>query len=312
MFLFSCNLRDKDSKDDVTKMTDNNVLLAEKVEVKDLIEIENKDNPEWLSGFNRSTFFENIFSKVFSGEFTKCYYNFSESDTGRFSIVGIKERMGATDVINKESNTKDTIANELYPNLSQLKYIYFFEEWHFDKETLIFSKFVNAWSPVRVYFKDGHYKKEDARKRLIFIVKKDSLSDPRREIAKDFTYVFEFDRSELSSVFFRKGLDKFGFLKFILDNLQSGKLKAYDPIYLVDKSKREFTTEQLKNYAGINFNYEEFNDEVIKLIFIEDWYFDDKTFNFAKKVKGIGFIAKRYQNGEREEKILFFIFTNHK
>jgi len=296
LFVFACN---NDKVNDDKEILNNNALLAQKVEVMNRIELFNEDNPEWVSSFDSKTFFKNVFNKVFSGEFSDCYKKSHDlSDTLKYTIEEIKQRM----ITNYHSNN-DTVADEPKPDFSELKEIIFKEEWVFNKEKLIFEINVNAWIPIRVYYRFDDIKKEDTRYKMITVFKNTKESEQKKIIAENYIYVFNFYDEYME----RTGIDKKGFFKFILKNIETGKIKAYDPIYLVDKSKREFTGEQLKNYAGISLDPEEFSDEVDKMIFVEDWYFDEKTFNISKKVKGIGFIADRYNDGW-EEKILFFIF----
>ena len=304
LLIFACNNNNIDIAEEDVNISDDNALLANKVEVDERIRFENVNNPNWVKSFDNIEFVETVFLKIFSGEFK--HVNIWEQDD---SVVNyIRERMGeridTLIIFNNNTKQNDTSINKKEIDLSEIKEIYFEEEWFFNKVNLSFNKDVSVWTPIRVYHRADDIKKKDTRYKKIFQIKKDGNSKFLNKVAENYTYIFEF-YTEYEN---RTGLDKKGFFKFILQNIESGKIKTYDPIYLVDKSKREFTTEQLKNYAGISLDSEEFNDEVNKMIFIEDWFFDEKTFNISKKVKGIGFIADRKVNGEWQDKILFFIF----
>ncbi len=304
LFLFACN-NNADVSDDDIKTSNNNALLAKKVEVMDRIVLKNEDNPDWVISFNDKAFFETVFGKVFSGEFTDCYNTpRNSSDTSRYTIEELKQRMMSTSYFNKETKQKETVYIETEAALAQLKEILFKEEWNYNVTENIFEKKINAWIPIRVYHRQDDIEKKDTRYKMIVVFKNDNIEIPKKMIAEDYTYIFDFYHEYNLE---RVGLDKKGFFKHIINNIEIGKIKTYDPIYLVDKSKREFTIDELKNYAGITLDPEEFANEVYKMIFIEDWYFDEKTFNISKKVKGLGFISSDYKNG-LEERILFFIF----
>ncbi len=300
LFVFSC---DKDNTEKEVVYANDNALLADKVQVDNRIAFENEDNPDWIKGFDNEKFVETVFSKIFSGELA----GFSNMENNGYTIEEVKDRMGEkpfTLVFNEETNQTDTVFTKKEIELSEIKELYFEEEWFFDKDKLSFEKTINLWTFIRVYYRDTDFKKEDTRYKKIFQIKKNDKSKFVNKIAEDYTYIFKFFQDYQNKT---AGLDKNNFFRFLLQSIEEGKIKSYDPIYLVDKSKREFTVDELKNYAGISLDYDEFSDEVNKIIFVEDWFFDEETFSIAKKVKGIGFIADRY-NDAWEEKILFFIF----
>jgi len=299
LFISSCNINNEDNS---KRVINRNALLAKKAQVDSRIAFKNYDNPEWVKSFDNDKFVLDIFTKILSGDFSE----FTKKEKNGYTIKEVKERMGEmpfTLMYNEKTKQLDTIFSKKEVDLSEIHEIYFEEEWVFNEDNLNFDKKIDTWTPIRVYHRVNDFKKEDTRYKKIFQIKNDNNSDFKDKIAKDYIYTFNFSQEYQN----RTGLDKTEFFKFILQKIKEGKIKTYDPIYLVDKSKREFNIVELKNYAGISLDYIEFADEVDKLIFIEDWYFDEKTFSISKKVKGLGFIADRY-NDEWEEKILFFIF----
>jgi len=280
-----------------------NALLSDVVEINPHFEVQNELNPDWTSNFNDTLFFKMVFGKLSTGEFTDMYL-VDKGKPEKYLFDEVVERMTSGNMINQESYKSDSIQNKPVPNLSEIKEFVFTENWNFDERSLRFEKDVIGWSPVRVYYREDHYDKEDARHKMIcwFRNTKDANTDSL--IAKDYIYTVEFLHEFLT----RKGLDKEKFLNFILEKVQSGDMKSYDPIWLVDKSKREFTVKELQNYAGISFDPDEFIDEVYKLLFVEDWYFDNETFSIKKEVNALAFVANRKIADEWQDKILFFIF----
>ena len=296
LFLFACN---NENQSEINEISEDNALLAKDVKIIDRITLKNDDNPDWVLSFDNEVFFKNIFEKIFSGEFTDCYKHIRKlSDTSKYSAEDVKERM--VSIYHNETDKEDA-----QPDLSELKEILFREEWNFDSEKLVFEKKIMGWSPIRVYIASNDT--EDTRFKMVMCIHNDKEFEKVNKIAEDYEYIYDFNDKYLE----KTGLDKDGFYNFLLQNIKDGKIKTYDPIYLVDKSKREFTLEQLKNFAGISLDPDDFAEEVNQIIFVEDWYFDDKTFNIAKEVKGLGFIAERYNNNERDDKILFFIFFDN-
>jgi hypothetical protein len=306
IFCLACNNETNDIKS--IKPENMNALLSEKVKMQDRIPFKNKDNPDWVAGLNHIEFVEDFFQKTFSGEFTNTHSTYIESDNVLYGINNIKQRMGievtGDSILDSEIESLDSLY-EKGLDLSEITEIITWEEWEFDKKSLLFSKKIKAWAFVREYYRADDTLHENARYRLPFIVKNDETAVINKKLAENIISVFNLDYHEYLD---RIGFGEEEFFKFLLENIEAGKLKTYDPIYLIDRSKREFTTEELKNFAGIEFDYVDLASEVYKFIFIEDWYYDEKTFCIEKKVKGLGLVADRLINDEWQDKILFFLF----
>ena len=282
-----------------------NALLAQKVKVADNVDLINTDNPEWVKNINNEELGSFIISTVLDKNF-----KLTENRRLNFTNEEIKMRMGvAYDTIfklNKKTNKFDTVVSKTKIKYSEIERIYFKEEWDFNKSTLKLEKQVKMWGPVRVFYRKDDINKKDQRQSIVYRIDNSKDTICGTILVKDFIYTFEFKSEYLE----RTGLDKHAFLTFLIQQIKEGKQKAYDPIWLVDKSKRKFTFDDIKEYSGMNFenpNYD-FSRYIKKIIFIEDWYFNKKTFNFFKKVKGIGLVANLYGENGREDKILFFTF----
>lgn len=306
IFCLACNNETTDIKS--IKPENMNALLSEKVKIQDRIPFKNKDNPDWVEGLNHIEFVEDFFQKTFSGEFTNTHTTYIESDNVLYGINTIKQRMGievtGDSILDSEIESLDSLY-EKGLDLNEITEIITWEEWEFDKASLSFSKKINSWAFVRMYFKETDVYKENARYVMPFIVKNEETAVFNKKFAENIIYVFNLDCHEYLD---RVGFGEEEFFKFLLENIESGKIKTYDPIYLIDKSKREFTVDELKSFAGIEFDHIELASEVYKFIFIEDWYYDEKTFSVKKKVKGLGVVADRLVNDEWQDKILFFLF----
>ncbi len=289
VFFLSCNNKSAE--------TSSNALLAKDVSVVDWIEFQNTDTPEWLAGFKWEEFRTFVFKEIMEGR----RQAFMRDDT--LSVQDMKERLGMridTFFLDAENKNYETKVKEI--DYSEIDALYFKEKWLFDSKTFNFEKKIESWSPVRTYFRDDDTLKTEARFILPCMFEQDLNAKAEKIIASDITHIFELKSDKQLD---RTGFDKTIFFEFILENIKSGKLKTYDPIYLVDKSKREFSVQQLKTFAGTELDIETFSQEVKKFIFVEDWYFNEKTFEMSKKVKAMAFVADRSGEEGWESKIMF-------
>jgi hypothetical protein len=306
LFIFvSCENKTDDHEGE--RELNNNALLAKRVMMQDRIAFHNEDNPEWTSGFKHKDFIYDILEDIHKGRFTDIYSSEDTSDHLKYTSKEVMQRMGLYH--NKDSVTYDQKIpmDTLYKKglkPEELVEIIFLENWAFNKDDLRFTKQVNSWSFVRKYYRDDDTLKKEARYRKTFVVRNDETSDPTIKLADQLIYAFYSEHEFLKRV----GFDKLEFFRFLIEQIKAGKIKTYDPIWLVDGSKREFTPEALSNYAGIELDAYDLDWEVYKFLFVEDWYYDMNTYNIHKEVKGLGFVAGPYNDGEWTDKILFFIF----
>jgi hypothetical protein len=285
LIFIGCNQsKEKDSD------KNDNVLLAKEVKVTSPINIDNVQNPEWTASLNRKLLFDDVVKKLMSENSPlKAYvpYGF-EYSTNQF----IMKPKDISDKMNWTENDRST---------NNLKEIMFYEKWQFDINKLKLKKDIIGWCPIRVYNRD-----EKQLKKLIFDIYPKSFISGKKiadNIIYEIPWSFEYPTNSV-------GFDKLGFFKFIIDGIKSGEIIAYDPIYLVDKSKRQFTSNELAKYIGEDLVPIIINISISSLLFVEDWYFDENNFSIQKDVKSFAFVQENYDpvSGESSKKILFFIF----
>jgi len=270
-----------------TNNSDKNLLLAEEIKTSCVADLDNKDNPEWIKGFNRYKFFKEVFDIAMSGK-VKVYGESALEDTiNKILYTG-------SDVERRMKTYVDTF------NLNLIKEIRFLEKWDLDNETLKFTKKVTAWTPIKVWKEKG-----ETRKQMVFFVYPEN-EEKGKLMAENLLYEHPWEQ-EYPNLY--TGFDQLMFLQRIIDGVKSGDLKAYDPIYLIDKSKREFNAKQLEEYIGIKLTAMELDWNIYSILFEEDWYFNEKTLQITKDVKSFAFVKSDYnpETEKLEKKIMFFI-----
>ncbi|MEN8121716.1 MAG: hypothetical protein ABFS35_15300 [Bacteroidota bacterium] len=286
LLLFSCC-----SQDNKNKPINDNMLLAKEVKATCVAIVDNQDNPDWTRGFNNEAFFKNAFNRAFSGE-VPIYGEAFLSDLNNkklFTAEDIKKRLnGKTDKI----------------NFKEFKQIIFYEKWEFNKEKLQFYKEVIGWTPIKFWNEDGK-----TLKKMIFNVYPENPGKGKL-IAENIFYELPWDQ-EYPDIY--TGFDQDIFIIELYDGIKSGEIETYDPIYLVDKSKRKFTPKQLKEYMGRELESDltyPYYPTMGSILFEEDWYFDENSLGIRKVVKSIAFVWVHVntESGEWDKKIMFFIF----
>jgi len=109
-------------------------------------------------------------------------------------------------------------------------------------------------------------------------------------IAKNIFYELPWDQ-QYPNIY--NGFDQEKFIIELYDGIKSGEMETYDPIYLVDKSKRKFSLEQLKEYLGRELKSDltyPYYPTLSSILFEEDWYFDENSLGITKIVKSIAFV----------------------
>ncbi|HRS53120.1 MAG TPA: hypothetical protein P5250_00245 [Bacteroidales bacterium] len=115
----------------------------------------------------------------------------------------------------------------------------------------------------------------------------------------------------------------------LIEAAKSGKFKVYDydnnllnseNIELLFKQPVSYTVPSISdpNVDSVVNTFNEINkNDITKIIFLEQWYFDEKTLSFTKKVLGLGPVIKKYIfDNETGEKIfkgympLFWIYLD--
>jgi len=270
-----------------------NVLLAKEVTVTSLVSIDNYENSEWTANLKREELFKKTFEKAITKKIT--VYGGSSVD---FGDMENKKPYPLEDLNEKMNWNKDN------QNYAELKEILFYERWYFDKEHLKFTKEILGWSPIRIWKKDGEDDSQLRRTKMFYIY---PLKNKEvKQIGENIKYEIQL-QSEYPAIF--AGFDQRGFLKFIFEGIKSGQITAYDPIYIVDKSKRKFTSSELAEYIGQELDAGLINVNMSSILFEEDWYFDENTLAIQKDVKSFAFV--QYTSGWEtsiQKKFMFFIF----
>jgi hypothetical protein len=268
-----------------------NMLLAKKVSSHCSVDFNNQENPEWTKSFNRLDFFTNLYDLAMSGK-RKVYVAETELEDTTGKVIAKPE-----DIERVMKSHVDTF------NLDLLKRMLFFEHWKFNRNTYRFTKDVIAWTPVKVW-EDSIGMKQQV---VLYIYPEGKNNEKGKLIAKNILYEIPWEQNPFPYVY--TGFDQRAFINSIIEGVKDGSFKVYDPIYLVDKSKREFNAKELEEYIGVNFNSKEFYWSIHSLLFQEDWYFNKKTLQITKDIKSFAFVKADYnlETDKLDKKIMFFI-----
>ncbi len=275
-------------KSQVVKENDNdNVLLGDKVTVYDEVFLVNDKNPEeWVKGIERDKLFSSLFYQIFK-ENQQVYspntefpdYNNISSNEDIMRIFGW---------------------NEPKEEYGDLKEILFTEEWDISSNFKKFTKKVNYYCPIRVYFREGT---QELLKAKTFYVKPTS-NKKGKQVAKNIFLEFDLGLAVFPHY---SGLDDRKLVNTTFDAIQAGTVTVYDPIYIVDKSRVPFTPDELEEFLGISLSSDNLRNSVLSIITEEDWYFDAESMNISKEIKSLGFVSEYFEDGKFKSKILFFI-----
>jgi hypothetical protein len=287
LLLFSFSNCAQKSQEKIDKKE--NVLLAKDVIITSSVDIENQKNPEWTAGLKKEILFKKTFDKIL--KFEVPVYGASPVEFGDvenktpYPIEKMNEKMNWVD--NKQ-------------NYCELKELRFYEKWDFN-DNFEFTKKALGWCPIRLFDSQG----KNAKKLMFYVYPENGIKGSL--IASNIIYEFPWN-IEYPNI--NVGFDELGFLSFIINGIKSGKIDTYDPIYLVDKSKRKFTQEELEKYIGGDLNPGLINLYLSSILFEEDWYLDENTLSIQKDVKSIAFVQELYdtKTDSFKKKILFFIF----
>ncbi len=264
-----------------------NLLLADEINATCVTELVNENNPDWIKGFDGPKFFKTVFDIAMAGKVRVRGGMQIEDTTSTSNFVYTGE-----DLMKTMENHVDTF------DLNLIKEIRFLEKWSLDSKTFKFTKEVNAWTPVKIWENDGK-----TMKQMVFFVYPEK-KEKGKLIAKNIIYEHPWYQ-EYPNLY--TGFDQIKFLQRIIDGVKSGTFKVYDPIYLVDKSKRAFDLEQLKEHLQVDLNPLSLNDQIYSIVFEEDWYFNEETFEITKDVKSIALVKADYSTEELKKSFMFFI-----
>ncbi len=264
-----------------------NLLLADEVNTTCVTELVNEINPDWVKGFDRLKFFKTVFD-----------ITMAEKVRVRGGMQ-IEDTISTSNFVYTGEDVKKTMENHVDTfDLNLIKEIRFLEKWNLNSKTFKFTKEVNAWSPIKIWEQD-----EKTMKQMVFFVYPE-IKEKGKLIAQNIIYEHPWYQ-EYPNLY--TGFDQIKFLQKIIDGVKSGTLKVYDPIYIVDKSKRPFNLDQLKAHVQVDLNPLSLNDYVYSIVFEEDWYFNEETFAITKDVKSIALIKADFSTEELKKSFMFFI-----
>lgn len=276
-----------------------NLLLPTSVPVNNLFLFETAGELNWQKEFNSTDFIKKAFSKVLNSE-VATYFPFSDDST-KCLKEDILKAMGAK-------------AEPL--NLSEIKSMYFDEEWSIDTaEPFLFEKKILNWYPVR-YFKREGSDKEDMK--LVFKVK---AGDAQELLAKNV--ITEFLLQDTVQPSWTANLNSTKLVNLILEKVFSGKTKVWDPFNI----EKELTRHDIdQNFGAATdtvfiddpetgkqvmkiFKTEVRPEEISSIIFVEDWYYDSKTLAIRKVITGMGPV-RSYEKSEGDiaKKVVFMMY----
>jgi hypothetical protein len=279
----SCNSQEPNPK--------KNILLGDKVKVHYVVNFDNKNNPdEWLYGMEQDKLFKQVTNEVYINH--KPVYSPNQS-----YLVG--EQLTEEQTKEQCSGAKPS---EIYKEFTEAMFV---EEWVVPENLKSFTKQIEYWSPVRVWNpKPGS---DELYKKLMFFI--EPSGNTKGELVANSIFT-EFEIYAVSFPTGWSGFDGEKFVNYVFDNIENGKVKAYDPIYLVDKTEKTFSVAGLEQFLGKKLSSPDLRKSVHSFIFEENWYFDPASMNIYKEVLSVGFVRKYVENFEQKTKILFFLKFN--
>jgi hypothetical protein len=284
LLVFNCHEKTNSNE------TSENVLLAKEVTVTSPHIIDNEQNPDWTASFDHKAFFDSLFTRAVNNKIK--VYVIRSAD---FEDVELAEEMLKDEIIAK---TSLKIEGGI---IKSVKEILFYERWNFNNKSFKFSKEIIGWCPITNWKQDGVEK----RQKVFYIYPKINTKGIKiaERIIYEIPWYYDYPTTNV-------GFDKKAFFRYLINGIKAGTIDAWDPIYLVDKSKRKFKPDELANYIGQELNPGKIEFSLGSILFEEDWYFDENTLSIQKEVKSFAFVQDRYdpEKGVSEKKILFFIF----
>lgn len=258
------------------------------------------------------------------------YYPYSVLNSEAMSLKVLKERLGyQTDTLAIWTEDTENEEYEIHINeidYSEIKSVYFTEEWYFDSEAFTFKKHIIALSPIREYYRETGF--GDRSKRFAKTFRslypddlgffKKRRSEKNMEMCNSIAYeclltdneqIFYDDATiEVSHAPFLTTYSREKLFRSITEPVLSGKRQAYsypdsneltvnkaekalgiktDTVYTLDPETGETIT--LLSERIMNY------DELKSIIFFEDWYYDPETARMKKEVKALAPVRHYYK-----------------
>lgn len=241
------------------------------------------------------------------------------------------------DTISKtDTNTDKTINSVIVrDHIKDIRNIFFVEDWKIDRNNK-FSKTVKYYAPVSYY--DNVLTPGILMTTVSYVVKNheipqkgQSAGKPDKKglilIASHITYTLNLDPDSLKRPVIN-GLNKKKLISILVDSVIKGKMKVYEfDFSKFDISSKIISPEEIKKNLGETIDSIVQNDingvpigtkvdtvkaidrknEIKALFFVENWYYNPKTFSFIKEVVGVGPVREYVVSDAKMKSIPFII-----
>ncbi len=313
VFLVSCN----------NKNSSNTNLLQ-----FDLTEVQYKPDTLYFEKKFDFTFFKKLSEAVINGKISTFDFPLFTFDfNGKLDCLKPEQLKSDLAEKNFVIGTEDTVTGKITNKTfirnfnNDARSIYFIENWTLDND-LKFSKTIKYYAPVRFFFTTTST--ENKMPNLAFVVANKDLSGTNDkeliQIAKHIFYTVSLNSNENGGPLIL-GLNKQILLSLLVDSVIKRNTKVFD----VDLNKFDvgmaLSKEQARKNIGERVDSVATTDEngnmivsidtlkasdckrqIKEIFFIEDWYYDSKTFSIKKDIIAFGPI-REFENAEIQGRI---------
>lgn len=293
--LFSCNQESNEKNTEKNQEVNSNALLYNKVTVKQRFNLRDTES------IINSDLIKKIRDASIEGK--PVYDFYGKFKMSKQEVVSNMLYSVDTILIEKE-NTKETEEKVIKTEytLNQFNKLFFVEDWYLDNEMKIFEKELVKYSLLKEVIDhqaviDGLNKKDTVDYITITIVNNDS-ADNYSLIAQNVRSKFLFEQQDQS---FLRGFDVEKFSNMMLDYV----FVDNKDVYSFEDLELKLPIDEVKQMVGyetdsvivedintddittvIDYNKPDVQN-ILGVVFIEDWYYDENTMLIKKKVLGI-------------------------
>lgn len=298
MSLFSCNTEQKTDdtqNENSVKATSENALLYTDVSIKQEVNFFPEMNPDWKESLVKSNLLHKLIEGALNGKEVYDYDGLPmPADDVKMYLGQSIDTLYIEDLETMEMDVKITV-NEF--DEKEVIGLFFKESWSMDNDLTSFEKTIYEFSVVRQFKTDSIFEKSRIAKSLAFKIYNSNDVKNFKTIAENVLTEFYFEQEQAGFV---TGLNTENFSKAILNYVAGG-----NKIYSFNDINQELNLDDLKEQLGVvtdTINIEDLEtgkiiqkavqnfaerDNVVGVIFIEDWQFDEETMVINKKVVGI-------------------------
>lgn len=277
LLLLSCTTEKKEKN----QQNKSNLLVDQLITVSHLYSEQAQQSLPWKNSFKVRPLINSLFYEVLQNKIV--LYNPIFEDT----VFNVLDKESWLHILkNNKQLTFDT---------TQFNDLYFFESWSLDTaNNFNLQKEVLYWSPV---------KRENQIMKLAGKVKAYPLKE-KKLLAQQLIYEFSLN----DSIFSNERLNKRKFAKILFDWAIHNPHKTYNPFTSQPMTKEELYQRMNISDSSLYLPYNEIN----AILFVENWYYDTKTYSIQKEVLSIAPILYLFDNNEVLKQILFVIHPNNK